>query len=91
MSFISSSKMHRNIIRLSITGMGCAGCVDTIEKALAAVSGVSEASVNFLLNIPQQSLAQRILRLWSRRSRMPVMKPRFGSGLSLPIILNLIN
>jgi len=34
-------------IRLSLSGMGCASCVDTIEKTLAAVSGVAEASVNF--------------------------------------------
>jgi Cu+-exporting ATPase len=34
-------------IRLSLSGMGCASCVDTIEKALKAVPGVNEAKVNF--------------------------------------------
>ncbi len=33
--------------RLSISGMSCAGCVATVENALKAVPGVSEASVNF--------------------------------------------
>ena len=33
--------------RLSITGMHCAGCVATVEKALCAVPGVDHASVNF--------------------------------------------
>ena len=34
-------------IRLSISGMSCAGCVATVEGALRAVPGVAEASVNF--------------------------------------------
>ncbi len=34
-------------IRLSISGMSCAGCVNAVEKALLGVDGVSEASVNF--------------------------------------------
>jgi Cu+-exporting ATPase len=34
-------------IRLSISGMSCAGCVATVEGALRAVPGVTEASVNF--------------------------------------------
>ena len=34
-------------IRLSIAGMSCAGCVSSVEKALAAVAGVDESSVNF--------------------------------------------
>lgn len=33
--------------RLSIGGMSCAGCVNTVEQALQTVSGVSEARVNF--------------------------------------------
>jgi len=33
--------------RISIGGMTCAGCVATVENALKAVPGVSEASVNF--------------------------------------------
>jgi Cu+-exporting ATPase len=33
-------------VSLALTGMHCASCVTTIEKALTAVPGVSEASVN---------------------------------------------
>ncbi|SDE39470.1 heavy metal translocating P-type ATPase [Ruegeria marina] len=32
---------------LKITGMSCAGCVGRVERALQAVPGVAEASVNF--------------------------------------------
>ncbi|MCP4043416.1 MAG: heavy metal translocating P-type ATPase, partial [Gammaproteobacteria bacterium] len=35
-------------IRLSITGMACAGCVGTVENALREVAGVHEATVNFV-------------------------------------------
>jgi Cu+-exporting ATPase len=34
-------------IRLSISGMSCAGCVTTVENALKNTPGVAEASVNF--------------------------------------------
>lgn len=34
-------------IRLSVSGMSCAGCVATVEDALRAVPGVTGASVNF--------------------------------------------
>ena len=34
-------------IRLSISGMSCAGCVSRVEKALQQVPGVSAAAVNF--------------------------------------------
>jgi Cu+-exporting ATPase len=33
-------------LRLSISGMSCAGCVASVEKALRAVPGVTEATVN---------------------------------------------
>jgi Cu+-exporting ATPase len=36
-----------NTIRLSISGMSCAGCVSSVEKALGRVPGVASASVNF--------------------------------------------
>ena len=39
---MQSGKQH-----LSISGMSCAGCVSTVEKALAAVAGVTLANVNF--------------------------------------------
>lgn len=34
-------------IRLSISGMSCAGCVGAVEDALSSVNGVAEANVNF--------------------------------------------
>ena len=34
-------------IRVSISGMSCAGCVGRVEKALNAMTGVHEATVNF--------------------------------------------
>lgn len=34
-------------VRLSIGGMSCAGCVASVERALQAVPGVQQASVNF--------------------------------------------
>jgi Cu+-exporting ATPase len=36
-----------NKIRLSISGMSCAGCVASVESALNNVAGVSTAAVNF--------------------------------------------
>ncbi|MDH5369778.1 MAG: heavy metal translocating P-type ATPase [Gammaproteobacteria bacterium] len=36
-----------NNYRLSISGMSCAGCVASVEKALNSVEGVDEATVNF--------------------------------------------
>lgn len=36
-----------NIIRLSIGGMSCAGCVGAVENALRNVPGVEKADVNF--------------------------------------------
>ncbi len=38
---------EEQIVRLSIGGMSCAGCVAAVEKALSGVPGVDEASVNF--------------------------------------------
>jgi len=39
--------MPRQRIRLSISGMSCAGCVAAVEDALRAAPGVEKASVNF--------------------------------------------
>lgn len=36
-----------DVIRLSVSGMSCAGCVANVEKALTGVENVSSASVNF--------------------------------------------
>ena len=38
------------IINLDIQGMTCAGCVNSVEKALGNVDGVDLAEVNFALN-----------------------------------------
>lgn len=38
--------MSTSSIRLSITGMMCAGCVSAVETALTAVPGVTQANVN---------------------------------------------
>jgi P-type Cu+ transporter len=42
-------------IRLSVSGMSCAGCVATVEDALRAVPGVQAASVNFAEHTAQVS------------------------------------
>ena len=36
-----------NTIRLSLSGMSCAGCVSRVETALNGVAGVTSANVNF--------------------------------------------
>ena len=36
-----------SVVRLSISGMTCAGCVTTVETALKNTPGVTEATVNF--------------------------------------------
>lgn len=38
--------MSEQTIRLSVTGMMCAGCVSAVEKALQSVAGVTQADVN---------------------------------------------
>ena len=38
------------VINLDIQGMTCAGCVNSVEKALGNVNGVDSAEVNFALN-----------------------------------------
>ena len=38
--------MSASTFRLSITGMTCAGCVNSVETALASVPGVTKANVN---------------------------------------------
>ena len=39
-----------HVINLYIQGMTCAGCVNSVEKALGNVNGVGSAEVNFALN-----------------------------------------
>lgn len=43
----TTSPSDKSSIRLHIEGMGCASCVGKIERALAEVPEVSQASVNF--------------------------------------------
>ncbi|CAG7856866.1 H+-transporting ATPase [biofilm metagenome] len=47
MSTASASDFNSEETRLSIMGMSCAGCVGTVEGALAAVPGVISVAVNF--------------------------------------------
>ena len=44
-------KKSQTDLELKITGMTCAGCANTIEKALRAVPGVSTASVNLMTEL----------------------------------------
>lgn len=46
---------EEQMVRLSIGGMSCAGCVAAVEKALRGVPGVDEASVNFAEHTAQVS------------------------------------
>ena len=41
------SRERQKTRRLHVTDMSCAGCVETVEKTLKSVPGVSEAEVNF--------------------------------------------
>ncbi len=41
-----AAQIHPPDIQLPVTGMTCASCVSRVEKALAAVPGVRQASVN---------------------------------------------
>lgn len=41
------SRERQKTRRLHVTDMSCAGCVETVEKALKSVPGVSDAEVNF--------------------------------------------
>ena len=43
----STKATDHNAIQLSLSGITCAGCVNTIQKALDHVSGVNQAEVNF--------------------------------------------
>jgi len=45
--------MSAQTTSLKITGMSCAGCVGRVERALLAVPGVAEASVNFATKTAQ--------------------------------------
>jgi len=44
---MDSNVSKQTIIRLSVGGMSCAGCVAAVEDTLKAVPGVAEANVNF--------------------------------------------
>ncbi len=44
---ITENSLYPDVVRLSVLGMRCAGCVKSVEDALLAVDGVMSASVNF--------------------------------------------
>lgn len=44
---LDNQALNSEGLKLSISGMNCAGCVKTIESALSAVVGVQAVSVNF--------------------------------------------
>ena len=50
--------MQDRQILMQITGLNCAGCVGRAEKALAAIPGVTEASVNLATAKGQVQAAQ---------------------------------
>ncbi|WP_411358860.1 heavy metal translocating P-type ATPase [Pseudidiomarina salilacus] len=43
--------MSQQTVQLQLTGMSCAGCARSIEKALTAVTGVASVNVNFASEI----------------------------------------
>ncbi len=47
-SDVNPAAMPEQRVDLSLTGMTCASCASTVERALAKAPGVSNASVNFL-------------------------------------------
>ena len=47
---------------LEITGMTCASCVRRVERALAAVPGVTGATVNLAAESADVALASRRMR-----------------------------
>jgi len=50
LDFEAKKEQAIQIINLDIQGMTCAGCVNSVEKALGNVDGVDLAEVNFALN-----------------------------------------
>ena len=50
LNFEAKMEQAIQIINLDIQGMTCAGCVNSVEKALGNVDGVDLAEVNFALN-----------------------------------------
>ena len=50
LNFEAKMEQAIQIINLDIQGMTCAGCVNSVEKALGNVAGVDLAEVNFALN-----------------------------------------
>ncbi|MGH6829907.1 MAG: heavy metal translocating P-type ATPase, partial [Methylocella sp.] len=47
MQTAENSSSHPDVVRLSVLGMRCAGCVKSVEDALLGVDGVVSARVNF--------------------------------------------
>ncbi len=56
----TASERTGESVRLPIAGMTCASCVARVEKALAAVPGVSDASVNLATEIAALKVAPSV-------------------------------
>lgn len=52
---LNDSPLQSESVQLSLSGITCAGCVNTIQQALDAVSGVDNAEVNFASRTAQIS------------------------------------
>mmetsp|Transcript_18325 Transcript_18325/g.43416 ORF Transcript_18325/g.43416 Transcript_18325/m.43416 type:complete len:1207 (-) Transcript_18325:117-3737(-) len=60
------SEASSNVLQLEVLGMSCASCVSSVERAIRAVPGVEEASVNLLaesasVRIASQEIAERVV------------------------------
>lgn len=60
------SEASSNVLQLEVLGMSCASCVSSVERAIRAVPGVEEASVNLLaesasVRISSQEVAERVV------------------------------
>lgn len=52
----------RAVVRIPITGMHCASCVDKVAKGLSALPGVDEATVNFATETAEVSYDPAVAR-----------------------------
>lgn len=52
---VEPNSLDQDAVQLSLSGITCAGCVNTIQKALDGVTGVNQAEVNFASRTAQVS------------------------------------
>lgn len=69
--------MSEQTIRLSVSGMMCAGCVSTVEKALQSVPGVTQANVN---------LAERTAMVTGHADPIAVVKAVKDAGYTAAVM-----